>query len=80
VRVVTFVSWCRPAPERRPDWQAGKLLYMLHFSTGDAAKRWYDEPLEVGALIESGTYEVWRVEQLRHVEGLGRVWAYLMPI
>jgi hypothetical protein len=59
----------------RPDWQAGKLRYMIHFSTGSAAMPWYDEPLDVGKAIESGTYEVWRVEQPRQVEGLGHAWA-----
>jgi hypothetical protein len=31
--------------------------------------RSYDEPLDLGAVIESGTHEVWRVEQRQHVEG-----------
>jgi hypothetical protein len=64
----------------RSDWKAGKLRYMVHFSTGDAAMRWYDEPLDLGAVIESGTYEVWRVEQPRQVEGLGHAWAKLIAI
>jgi hypothetical protein len=33
--------------------------------------RWYDEPLDVGVVIESGTYEVWRVERPRQAEGSG---------
>jgi hypothetical protein len=44
---------------------------MVHFSTGDAAMRFYDEPLDVGAVIESGTYEVSRVEQPQQAEGSG---------
>jgi hypothetical protein len=44
--------------KNRPDWRAGKRRYTVHFSTSDAAMRWYDEPLEVGAIVESGTYEV----------------------
>jgi hypothetical protein len=42
--------------------------------------RWYDEPLEVGAVIESGTYEVWRVEQPRQVDGLGHAWVKLIAV
>jgi len=48
----------------RPDWNEGRRRYMIHFSTGDAAMRFYDDQLEIGAVIESGTCEVWRVEQL----------------
>jgi len=59
----------------RPDRQAGQAALPDHFSTGDAAMRFYDEELEAGAVIESGTYEVWRVEQLRQVDGLGHAWA-----
>jgi hypothetical protein len=51
---------------------------MVHFSTGDAAMRWYDERLDVGAVIDSGRYEVWRVEQPRQLEGLGHAWAKLI--
>lgn len=40
---------------------------MIHFSTGDAAMRFYDEQLEIGAVIESGTCEVTRVEQPRQL-------------
>ena len=36
----------------RRDWREGR--YMIHFSTGDAAMRFYDEQLEIGAVIESG--------------------------
>jgi hypothetical protein len=64
----------------RPDWQAGKRRYLVHFSTGDAAMRWYDEQLEVGTVIESGTCEVWRVEQPSEVEGLGHAWAKLIAV
>jgi len=42
--------------------RANKRRYLVHLSTGSAAMRWYDEPLEVGTMIESGTYEIWRVE------------------
>ena len=45
------------------DWREGKRRYMILFSTGSAAMRFYDEQIEVGALIESGTYEVWCVER-----------------
>jgi len=51
---------------------------MIHFSTGDAATRFYDEPLDLGAVIESGTCGVWRVEQPREVHGLGHAWAKLI--
>jgi hypothetical protein len=64
----------------RPDWHEGKRRYMIHFSTGDAAMRFYDEQIEVGAVIESGTYEVWRVEQPREVDGLGHCWAKLVSV
>jgi hypothetical protein len=53
---------------------------MVHFSTGDAAMRWYDEPLEVGTPIESGRCEVWRVEQPSQVDGLGHAWAKLISV
>lgn len=49
----------------------------MHLSTGDAAMRWYDELLEVGAVIESGTYEVWRSSSRATFEGLGHAWAKL---
>jgi hypothetical protein len=42
--------------------------------------RWYDEPLDVGTVIESGTYEVWRVEHARDTSGLGHAWAKLVAI
>ena len=42
--------------------------------------RFYDEQIEVGAVIESGTYEVWRVEQPREVDGLGHCWAKLVSV
>jgi hypothetical protein len=64
----------------RPDWREGKRRYMVHFSTGDAAMRLYDEQLEVGTVIESGAVEVWRVEQPRQVEGLGHAWAKLIAV
>jgi hypothetical protein len=64
----------------RLDWGDRKSRYMVHFSTGDAAMRWYDEQLEVGAVIESGTFEVWRVEQPAQVEGLGHAWAKLIAV
>lgn len=53
---------------------------MVHFSTGDAAMRWNDEQLEVGTVVESGTFEVWRVEQPSQVEGLGHAWAKLIAV
>jgi hypothetical protein len=53
---------------------------MIHFSTGDAGMRFDDEPLDVGAVIESGAYEVWRVEQPRAAEGLGHAWARLTAL
>jgi hypothetical protein len=53
---------------------------MVHFSTGDAAMRWYDEQLEVGMVIESGTCELWRVEQPNEVEGLGHAWAKVITV
>lgn len=58
----------------RPDWQAGKVRYMVHFLTGDVAMRLYDEPLDIGAVIESGRHEVWRVEQPSALGSLGRAW------
>jgi hypothetical protein len=64
----------------RRDWREGKRRYMIHFSTGSAAMRFYDEQIEVGATIESGTYEVWRVEQPREVDGLGHCWAKLVSV
>lgn len=64
----------------RRDWHEGKRRYMIHFSTGSAAMRFYDEQIEVGAVIESGTYEVWRVEQPREVDGLGHCWAKLVSV
>jgi hypothetical protein len=64
----------------KPDWRAGKRRYTVHFSTGDAAMRWYDEPLEVGTVIESGTCEVWRVEQPSQDTGLGHAWAKLIAV
>jgi hypothetical protein len=64
--------------KNRPDRHQGKRRYMVHFSTGDAAMRFYEEQLEVGAVIESGTCEVWRVEQPREVEGLGHAWGKLI--
>jgi hypothetical protein len=39
----------------RRDWRDGKHRYIVHLSTGDSAMRWYDEQLDVGAVIESGT-------------------------
>jgi hypothetical protein len=53
------------------DWRDGKHRYIVHLSTGSAAMRWYDESLDVGVVIESGTYEVWRVERPRQAEGSG---------
>jgi hypothetical protein len=44
---------------------------MIHFSTGAGAMRFYDAPLEIGAVIGSGTCQVWLVEQPSQVEGLG---------
>jgi hypothetical protein len=35
----------------KPDWRAGKRRYVVHFSTGDAAMRWYDVQLEIGTVI-----------------------------
>ena len=76
-------------PERRPPCGAtaagrtgveGERRDMVHFSTCDAAMRWYREQLEVGTVIESGTYEVWRVEQPRQVEGLGHALAKLIAV
>jgi hypothetical protein len=64
----------------RRDRRDGKRRYVVHLSTGDAAMRWYDEPLEVGAVIESGTCEVWRVEQPRELDGLGHAWAKLIAV
>jgi hypothetical protein len=64
----------------RPDSREGKRRYMVHFSTGDAAMRWYAERVEVGTVIESGTFEVWRVEQARDVEVLGHAWAKLIAV
>jgi hypothetical protein len=64
----------------RLDWREGKHRYVVHFSTGNEAMRWYDEPLEVGAVIESGTFEVWRVEQPRELDGLGHAWAKLISV
>jgi hypothetical protein len=66
--------------ETRRDWRDGKRRYMIHFSTGDAAMRFYDEQLAVGTVIESGTYEVWRVEQSSEVDGLGHAWAKLVAV
>ena len=37
-------------------------------------------PLDVGTVIESGTYEVWRVEQPRQIDGLGHAWAKLIAV
>jgi hypothetical protein len=45
-----------------------------------AAMRFYDEQIEVGAVIESGTYDVWRVEQPSHADGLGHAWARLVAV
>jgi hypothetical protein len=45
------------ASGRQQDWPAGKRRYLVHFSTGDAAMRFYDEPLEPGSIVESGRYE-----------------------
>ena len=66
--------------ETGPDRQWGKRRYMIHFSTGDAAMRFYDEQLEVGVVIESGRCEVWRVEQPHEVDGLGHAWAKLIAV
>jgi hypothetical protein len=54
----------------RPDWREGKRRYIVHFSNGSAGMRFFDEPLEVGALVESGTYRVERVEQASYPDGL----------
>ena len=35
---------------------------------------------EVGALIESATFDVWRVEQPGQAEGLGHAWAKLIAV
>jgi|tagenome__1003787_1003787.scaffolds.fasta_scaffold8813945_1 hypothetical protein len=42
--------------------------------------RWYAEQLEVGTVIESGTFAVWRVEQARQAEGLGHAWTKLIAV
>ena len=64
----------------RRDWRRGQAAVHGPFLGGHAAMRWYDEQLEVGAVIESGTYEVWRVEQPSQVEGLGHAWAKLVAV
>jgi hypothetical protein len=66
--------------ETRPDRQWGKLRYIIHFSTRDAAMRFYDEQLEIGTVIESGRCEVWRVEQPSQVDGRGHAWAKLIAV
>jgi hypothetical protein len=63
----------------RRHWHAGQRRYLIHFSTGSAAMRFYEQ-LAVGAVIESGTYEVWRLEQPSQVVGLGHAWAKLIAV
>jgi hypothetical protein len=49
---------------QQPSRRIAKLRHMVHFSTGDPAMRWHDEPLDVA----------------RQVEGLGHAWAKRIAI
>jgi hypothetical protein len=59
------------------DWHADQRRYLVRFSDGGSGMRFFDEPLEVGSVVERD-YRIERIEEPPSPGGLGHAWATLI--